>query len=293
MAIRRAGTAAALAGTAICWVLLLAPLAELLAHISGHGIAHTLTQTGSPGYGPLWRSLVASSIALVLMVALGTPLAYLLARGRLPFPRLVEAGLVIPLAMPPLVIGLLLIFLIGPASPIGGPIDRINPNIFGINTFYALVVAEFYEAAPYYVLAAHAAFSTVETRLEEESLLLGDTPLAAFRRVTLPLAAPGLAAGLSMAWARAMGAFGAVVIIAYNPPGLPMAIDTGLQAFGLDGALPYALLLVIAVLPLPIVTLLWSSRARDVEGRHDVSLLSEELVGGLAGLRSREQQETA
>jgi molybdate/tungstate transport system permease protein len=286
---RRAGTVAALAGTAVCWVVLLAPLVELIAHVSPHELAHTLNQAGSPGYGPLWRSLAASGIALGLMVVLGTPLAYLLARGRLPFPRLFEAGLIIPLAMPPLVIGLLLIFLIGPASPIGGPIDRIDPNVFGINTFYALVVAEFYEAAPYYVLAAQAAFSTVDVRLEQEALLLGDSPLVAFRRVTLALAAPGLAAGLSMAWARAMGAFGAVVIVAYNPPGLPMAIDTGLQAFGLNGALPYALLLVIAVLPLPIVTLLWSSRARDFAGRHDVSSLSGQLLGGLAGLRRREE----
>jgi molybdate/tungstate transport system permease protein len=277
-AIRRASTGAALLGTLICWIVLLGPLAELVAHVSPHEIDHALTQAGSPGLGPLWRSLAASAIALALMVVLGTPLAYLLARGRLPFPRLVETGIIIPLAMPPLVIGLLLIFLIGPASPIGGPIDRIDPSILGINTFYALVVAEVYEATPYFVLAAYAAFTTVDERLEHEALLLGDTRATMLRRVTLPLAAPGLATGLSMAWARAMGAFGAVLIVAYNPPGLPMAIDTGLQAFGLDGALPYALLLVIAVLPLPIVTLVWSSRARGVSARSG-ALLSAPLPG--------------
>lgn len=251
---RKASTVAALGAALVCWVVLLGPLVELVTHVSGHEIAHTLTEPGSPGLGPLWRSLIASAIALVVMVGLGTPLAYLLARGRLPFPRVVEAGLVVPLAMPPLVIGLLLIFLIGPPSPLGGLIDWVN-------TFYALIVAEFYEAAPYYILAAYAAFSSVDERFETEALLCRDSRLGTFARVTLPLAAPGLASGISIAWARAMGAFGAVVIVAYNPPGLPMAIDTGLQAFGLSGALPYALLLVILVLPLPLLALLWSSRS--------------------------------
>lgn len=262
-ALRRATTVAALIAAVACWAVLLAPFVELLVHLSPHQISHTLTEKGSPGLGPLWRSLGASGIALGVMVLFGTPLAYLLARKRLPLGGLVEAGLVVPLAMPPLVIGLLLIFLIGPASPLGSSLDQAAPNIFGINTFFALVVAEFYEAAPYFVLSAHAAFSSVPERLEHDAMALGDGRLGAFRRVTLPLAAPGLAAGLAMSWARAMGAFGAVVIVAYDPPGLPMAIDTGLQGFGLNGALPYGLLLVIAVLPLPLLALLWSSRARN------------------------------
>jgi molybdate/tungstate transport system permease protein len=257
----RVSTGAAVVLSALVWVVLLGPLVELVLHISPHGLRTTLTAPGSPGLGPLWRSLLASAIALAVMIGLGTPLAYLLARRRLPFPRVVEAGVLALLAMPPLVIGLLLIFLIGPASGIGSLLDRANPSVFGINTFFALVVAEFYEAAPYFVLAAYGAFSAVDRRLEEDALLLGDTPRRAFRRVTLPLAAPGLAAGLAIAWARAMGAFGAVVIVAYNPPGLPMAIDTSLQAYGLSGALPYALLLVIATLPLPLVAYLWLARS--------------------------------
>jgi molybdate/tungstate transport system permease protein len=285
---RRASTGVAFAATLVCWVVLLGPLVELLVHLSPHEVSHAFTEVGSPGYGPLWRSLAASGIALGMMVGFGTPLAYLLARRRLPFPRLVETGLVIPLAMPPLVIGLLLIFLIGPTSPVGGPIDRIAPNLLGINTFYALVVAEFYEATPYFVLAAYAAFSSVDERLEQDAMLLGDGRLQSFRKITLPLAAPGLAAGLAIAWARAMGAFGAVVIVAYNPPGLPMAIDTGLQAFGLSGALPYGLLLVIAVLPLPILALLWSSRAQGRLG--SAGALPRDSVAPLLGRVSRRER---
>jgi len=102
----------------------------------------------------------------------------------------------------------------------------------------------------------------VDERLVQDAQLLGDRPFRAFRRVTLPLAAPGLATGLAISWARAMGAFGAVLIVAYNPAGLPIEIDQSFIANGLSSALPFALLLIVAALPLPLIALLWSARAR-------------------------------
>ena len=231
----------------------------LIQHLSFHSIRAAL---GPPGaLDPLWVSLGASAIALGAMVLLGTPLAYLLARGRLPLARIVELGILLPLMMPPLVIGLLLIFLIGPEGTLGNLLADIH--LTGVNTFFALIVAEFYEAAPFYVLGAHAAFASVDPRIEQDATLLGDRPLAGLpARITLPLAAPGLATGLATAWARAMGAFGAVVIIAYYPRGLPNQIFIAFQEFGLSGALPFALLLVVAALPLPVLAYLWSARAR-------------------------------
>jgi len=82
-----------------------------------------------------------------------------------------------------------------------------------------------------------------------------------FRRVTLPLASPGLATALAIAWARAMGAFGAVIIIAYHPYGLPLQIYTTLDQTGLPNALPYALVLLVVALPLPLAAYIWSARA--------------------------------
>lgn len=250
----------AIAVSAIVWIVLLAPFAELLTQVSFHTLRQSLDEPA--GYDPLWTSLAASSIALGVMIVLGTPLAYLLARNRVRAPRLVEAGIVVPLLMPPLVIGLLLIFLIGQAGPVGRVVSNLDPNVFGVNTFFALVVAEFFEAAPYFILAATAAFATVDSRLEHDAQLLGDRPLNAFRKVTLPLAAPGLATGLAIAWARAMGAFGAVLIVAYNPAGLPITIDTSFIEYGLNRALAFALLLIVAALPLPLLAFLWSARAR-------------------------------
>lgn len=260
------GTAAVLI-SGLVWVALLGPLLVLLFQISPHEIRVNLDQPGA--LDPLWTSLEASAMALGCMLLLGTPLAYLLARGRFRFARVIEAGIVLPLLMPPLVIGLLLIFLIGDAGPIGRFISGVNPNVFDVNTMFALVVAEFYEAAPYYIISAAAALSTVDRRLEEDAELLGDRPLGAFRRVTVPLAAPGLATGIAISWARAMGAFGAVLIVAYNPAGLPIDIDETFIANGLTPALVVALLLIVAALPLPLIALLWSSRAR---GRQHIPL---------------------
>ena len=229
--VARGSTALALLGALVIWLALLGPFAVLIQHLSFHSIRAAL---GPPGaLDPLWMSLGASAIALGAMVLLGTPLAYLLARGRLPLARLVELGILLPLMMPPLVIGLLLIFLIGPEGTLGTLLADIH--LTGVNTFFALIVAEFYEAAPFYVLGAHAAFASVDPRIEQDATLLGDRPLQAFRRITLPLAAPGLATGLATAWARAMGAFGAVVIIAYYPRGLPNQIFIAFQEFSLSG----------------------------------------------------------
>jgi molybdate/tungstate transport system permease protein len=151
--------------------------------------------------------------------------------------------------------------MVGPYTPIGHLLSGLH--LSATDTFLALVIAQVYESAPYYVLGAQAAFSSVDHRLEQQAALLGDPPRRVFRRVTVPLAAPGMAMAMAIAWARAMGAFGAVVIIAYHPTGLPLQIWTTLQETGLPSALPYALVLLVVALPLPIAAYFWSARARS------------------------------
>jgi molybdate/tungstate transport system permease protein len=244
-------------GAAVIWLALLGPVIALLTHLSGSAIASALTQPGA--LEPLVTSVESGLITLAVLFCLGTPLAWMLARGRLPFPRLWETGVLLSLLLPPLVIGLLLVFMVGPYTPIGELLTDLHAS--ATNTFLALVIAQVYESAPYYVLGAQAAFAGVEPRLEQQAALLGDRPRRVFRRVTLPLAAPGLAMALSIAWARAMGAFGAVIIIAYHPYGIPLQIYTTLQETGLATALPYALVLLVVALPLPLAAYLWSARA--------------------------------
>jgi molybdate/tungstate transport system permease protein len=260
-ATRRVATASGLAsviGAGVVWVALLGPVITLLAHLSAHDIASSLTAPGA--LDPLVTSLESGGVTVAVLLLLATPLAWMLARGTLPFPRVWEAGVLCSLLLPPLVIGLLLIFMVGPFTPAGELIGHVH--LSATNTFLALVIAQVYESAPYYVLGAQAAFSAVDPRLEQQAALLGDRPRRVFRRVTFPLAAPGLAMALAVAWARAMGAFGAVVIIAYHPFGLPLQIYSTLQQTGLASALPFALVLLVVALPLPLAAYTWSARAR-------------------------------
>jgi len=256
--LRYANRSMGLAGTGVIWIALLGPVIALLTHLSWHAITTSLSAPGA--FDPLVLSAESGAVTLGVLVLLGTPLAWALARGGLPFPRVWEAGVLASLLLPPLVIGLLLVFMIGPYTPIGHLLSGLH--LSATDTFLALVIAQVYESAPYYVLGAQAAFSSVDPRLEQQAALLGDPPRRAFRRVTVPLAAPGLAMALAIAWARAMGAFGAVVIIAYHPTGLPLQIWTTLQETGLPSALPYALVLLVVALPLPIAAYIWSARAR-------------------------------
>jgi len=247
-----------LVGAAVIWLALLGPVITLLTQLSWHAIVSSLSAPGA--FDPLIVSLEAGGVTLVVLLLAATPLSWKLARGTLPFPRFWEAGILASLLLPPLVVGLLLVFMVGPFTPIGEAIGHLH--LSGTNTFFALVIAEIYESAPYYVLGAQAAFGSVPDSLEQQAALLGDRPSRVFRRVTLPLAAPGLAMALAVAWARAMGAFGAVIIIAYHPFGLPLQIWTSLQETGLASALPFALVLLVVALPLPLAAYIWSARAR-------------------------------
>src|SRR5215472_14684587 len=246
----------AVAGAGIVWLALLGPVIALLTHLSWRSVTSSLSAPGA--LAPLAVSAESGAITLAVLVLLGTPLAWALARGTLPFPRVWEAGVLASLLLPPLVIGLLLVFMVGPYTPIGELLGHFN--LSATNTLLALVIAEVYESAPYYVLGAQAAFAGVDQRLEQQAALLGDRPRRVFRRVTVPLAAPGLAMALAIAWARAMGAFGAVVIVAYYPQGLPLQIWSTLQETGLPTALPFALVLLVVALPLPLAAYLWSAR---------------------------------
>jgi molybdate/tungstate transport system permease protein len=242
----------------VIWIVLLGPVITLLTHLSWSAISSSLTAPGA--LDPLLISVEAGGLTLAVLLLVCTPLAFMLARGSLPFPRIWEAGVLCSLLLPPLVIGLLLIFMVGPYTPFGELISHFN--LSATNTFLALVIAQVYESAPYYVLGAQAAFGSVDPRLEQQAALLGDRPARVFRRVSLPLAAPGLVMSLAIAWARAMGAFGAVVVIAYHPFGLPLQIWTTLQTTGLASALPFALVLLVVALPLPLAAYVWSARAR-------------------------------
>lgn len=196
-------------------------------------------------------SVAYTLIALALIVIGGTPLAYWMARREFRGKCLCEALILIPLLTPPLAMGILLTLFYGPYGWAGRAARMINLEL--TNTRAAFVLAQVYAAAPYFIIAARSAFEGIDPEIEQIALTLGRTPAQTFWRVTLPLARLGLAVGLALAWVRALGEFGIVLIIAYFPQGIPVKLWVNLQDIGLDAVYPLLWLFFLIALPLPLI----------------------------------------
>lgn len=195
-------------------------------------------------------SLAYSALSLVIVVLLGTPLAWWLARRDFRGKIVAEILLLLPLLTPPLAMGIMLATLYGPYGAAGRTLGRLGVSL--TNTPAAFVLAQVYGAAAYYVVSARAAFEGVPVHLEQIALTLGQDPVRVFLRVTLPLARLGLASGLALAWVRALGEFGIVLIVAYYPQGIPVKLWTNLQDIGLNAVYPLLWLFFMIALPVPL-----------------------------------------
>jgi molybdate/tungstate transport system permease protein len=198
----------------------------------------------APMFAAVRVSLGLTALAMVAVVVLGTPLAVYVA-GRSTRVRLWwQAMLLLSVLLPPLALGILLSLAFGPRTL--GAAGRAM-----INTPLAFIVTQVYVSIGYYVLGAIAALQTVPRGLELQAALLGHDPWSVFRRVTFPVARLGFAVALSLAWVRALTEFGAVVITAYYPAGMPVAIWTSLENFGLPAVMPLLVIFLISALPVP------------------------------------------
>lgn len=227
---------------------LLAPIVAFVLRLR-HGVS------ASPGVGSaLATSLLTATIAAAVIALLGTPLAYLLARGRGLRSRVLTALVALPLALPPLMSGLLLLYVLGPHTTLGRLFDGKLTE-----TRLAIVLAQTFVAAPFLVIAARASFAAVDPALEDVAASLGHGRLARFWRVAVPAALPGIGAGLLLAWLRSFGEFGATIILAYHPYSLPVYTFVEFDATGLPATvLPIAVALGAAL----TVLLLSGSRLR-------------------------------
>jgi molybdate/tungstate transport system permease protein len=210
--------------------------------------------------GSITVSLGYSLIALLLIIALGTPLAWWLARQSFRGKWMLEAIILLALLTPPLAMGILLATLYGPYGPVGGLVTRAGMEL--TNSAPAFVLAQFYGALPYYVVAARAAFEGVPRELEHIALTLGKSPWQTFWLVSMPLARLGLAAGIALAWVRALGEFGIVLILAYYPQGIPVKLWVNLQDIGLQAVYQLLWVFFLVAMPLPLVLGLASRRQR-------------------------------
>jgi ABC-type sulfate/molybdate transport systems ATPase subunit/ABC-type sulfate transport system permease component len=196
-----------------------------------------------PGLFPsLFVSLESATISLALITLFGVPLAYVLARSPGRLASLIGLVVLLPLALPPLMSGILLIYLVGPYTFLG--------QLFGgslTNSLTGIVLAQTFCAAPFLIVAARSAFSAVDPATLDMAATLGHSELSRFRLVALPLAAPGIRAGMVLAWLRAFGEYGAVIILAYHPFSLPVYTYNQFSGIGLPTTLaPTALALAVA-----------------------------------------------
>ena len=233
---------------ALLAVYLTAPILAFIVRLGRHGAP------SPPGLASaLGTSLLTATISTALIALLGIPLAYMLARSRGPFAALVTVLVALPLALPPLMSGILLLYLVGPYTFLG--------RLFGgglTDSLAGIVIAQTFVAAPFLVITARAAFAAVDPELDEVARTLGRGTLARFWTVALAVAWPGVQAGLLLAWLRAFGEFGATLIVAYHPYSLPVYTFVQFDSSGLNAtivpvavALAAALVVLVAAMTIP------------------------------------------
>ena len=209
-------------------------------------------------YQALVLSLQTTLTSLAIIVVFGTPLAYWVAKYSFRGKRILEVALQMPIVVPPAVAGVGLILVFGNLGLLGGTLSVLGIGV--AFTAVAVIMAQVFISAAFYVFAARQAFEAVDDELLAVSRTLGESPWRTFRRITVPLALPGLISGAALSLARALGEFGATIVFAGNLPGstqtLPLAIFTALQAnFDVAVAIS-ALLLSVAFILLLLVGLI-------------------------------------
>jgi molybdate transport system permease protein len=252
---------AIVAASALLLLFIALPLAALGTHLPPGRFLAALATPGA--LAALRISAVTTACSLALTVVLGTPLAFALARGRFPGRTIADAVVDLPIVVPPAVAGLALLFVFGRFGLFGPLLGAVHVRV--AFTTAAVVLAQLFVGAPFYVRAARAGFAAVDRTVEEASATLGMGPLRTFARITVPLALPALAGGAVLAWARALGEFGATIMVAGNLPGvtqtLPLAVYLGLENGDLDLASALALVLVTVALAVVVVARLLERRA--------------------------------
>ncbi len=232
-------------------------------------ISELVVQGGAAGVKQLGRDAelrdalvltgATATIATLLGVLTGTPVAYLLARRRFRGRAVMSAILDLPLVIPHPVAGIALLLVLGRESLVGQGLLLAGLRVVG--TPLGIVCAMLFVSAPLFVSGAREAFARVDPRFEAVARTLGDDGWRAFRRITLPLAGRGLLASALVMWARAVSEFGAIVILTYNPKTVSVLSFDRFTSYGLSEAIPVAAVLVlIAVVPLALLRALRGER---------------------------------
>ncbi len=193
-------------------------------------------------------SLASTAACLLITVLIGLPLAFVLARRSFPGRSILEAVIDLPIVLPPSVAGLALLLTLGREGLVGRPLSALGIEL--PFTTVAVVLAQTFVSAPFFIRSARLGFASVDRHLEDAARCDGASELQLFRAITIPLAGSALAAGLVMSWARSLGEFGATIMFAGNVEGrtqtLPLVVYSQFQGGDLDGSIAAAAILVLA-----------------------------------------------
>jgi molybdate transport system permease protein len=238
-----------LAGVAVAYVVL--PFVALLQRAPWTEMRELLAR---PVVSDALRlSLTTAAAATVLCLVFGVPLAWILTRTEFPGRSLLRALVILPMVLPPVVGGAALLFAFGRRGLLGGPLYDSTGFLLPFST-WGVVAANTFVALPFLVLTVEAGLRSVDRRYEDAAATLGADHWTVFRRITLPAIAPSLAAGAVLAWARALGEFGATVTFAGNLQGrtqtMPLAVYLALES---DRGAAVALSLVLIAVSLAVL----------------------------------------
>lgn len=223
-------------------VLLVYFAIPFVAFLTRTGTANVFSGLATPqAQVAIRNSLLTAPVSTAIATVLGVPLAYVLARSSFPGKRLVEALVVLPLIVPPVVGGAMILTAVGRFTPIGSAAAAAGVPL--TDSLFGVILAQTFVAAPFVIITARAGFGAIDVRLEQASRSLGYGPLSTFWNVSLPLARGAIVAGIILTFARAIGEFGATMMVAYNPRTMPTRIWVDFIAGGIDAIVPLALAL--------------------------------------------------
>ena len=232
-------------------VFFLIPLVGLLARTPWGDLTDLLSS--DVVVDALFLSAIASIAAVVISTIVGVPLAWVLARAQFPGRSIVRGLVLLPLVLPPVVGGAALLFALGRRGVIGGPLYDATGLVLPFST-WGVVLAVTFVSMPFMVITVEAALRSLDPRFEGAAASLGAGRWRVMRRVTLPMIAPSLTAGLVLTWARAIGEFGATVTFAGSLQGttqtLPLAVFVALET---DRDVAVALSLILVAISLAVL----------------------------------------
>jgi molybdate transport system permease protein len=244
----------------LAWLLVAVPVVGLIVRVDLSNFFALVTSDAA--LAALWLSLKTGLATMVCCLVFGGPLAVVLARSQLPGLPFIRSVVLLPLVLPPVVGGLTLLFLLGRTGPVGAFLyERFDITVPFSTT--AVVLAQTFVAMPFLVVSLEGSLRTAGERYEAVAATLGASPLTTLWRVTVPVVMPGLLSGSVLAFARALGEFGATITFAGSLQGttrtLPLLIYLQSQD-DIDGAVAMSLVLVVVAIVVIIV-----SRTRDVQ----------------------------